>query len=154
MGKEIERKFLVRNDDWRAQAIGTRYRQGYLCTFKERTVRVRTVGDTGYLTIKGITRNSTRDEYEYRIPVDEANEMLDRLCERPLIDKRRHKIEHGGLVWEVDEFEGENLGLILAEVELETSDQEFALPSWVGEEVTEDPSYYNANLVSRPFTTW
>jgi CYTH domain-containing protein len=154
MGKEIERKFLVKDSSWRAQDAGKRYRQGYLSTVKERTVRVRSVGDKAYLTIKGITVGASRPEYEYEIPVADANEMLDQLCERPLIEKTRYRIQHDGLVWEIDEFEGENRGLITAEVELKDEHQSVAVPAWVGEEVTGDPRYFNANLVATPFSKW
>ncbi len=154
MGREIERKFLVVGDAWRELAPGTTYRQGYLSTVKERTVRVRTIGDKGYLTIKGITVGATRAEYEYEIPAAEANEMLDDLCERPIIEKTRYKIPCGGLTWEVDEFAGVNQGLIVAEVELDEESQEITPPDWAGEEVTGDPKYFNANLVAKPFSTW
>jgi CYTH domain-containing protein len=153
MAKEIERKFLLKTDTWRLEK-GTKYRQGYLNTAKERTVRVRTIDDKGYLTIKGINVGATRLEFEYEIPVQEADQLLDELCEKPLIEKNRHKIEHGGLVWEVDEFFGENEGLIVAEVELQSEDQFFEKPAWVGEEVTDDPRYFNANLIAHPFTKW
>lgn len=154
MGKEIERKFLVHEDvAWRS-INGTIYRQGYLSTVKERTVRVRTIGDKGYLTIKGITVGATRLEFEYDIPVNEAEELLDLLCERPLIEKRRRIIEFAGLIWEVDEFFGDNMGLILAEVELENEDQRFSKPAWIAQEVTDDARYFNANLVSYPFSKW
>ncbi len=154
MAQEIERKFLVKNDSWRGQDSGKRYRQGYLSTVKERTVRVRIAGDKGFLTIKGITVGASRPEYEYEIPVADANEMLDQLCERPLIEKTRYRIPHTGLVWEIDEFEGENRGLISAEVELKDEHQSVELPAWIGQEVTGDPRYFNANLVAKPFTTW
>lgn len=154
MAQEIERKFLVSSDAWRELASGTNYRQGYLSTVKERTVRVRTIDDKGYLTIKGITVGATRAEYEYEIPADEANELLDNLCERPLIEKTRYKIPHAGLTWEVDEFAGDNQGLIVAEVELKAEDQEVALPDWAGEEVTGDPRYFNSNLIANPYSTW
>ncbi|MHC4179754.1 MAG: CYTH domain-containing protein [Planctomycetota bacterium] len=154
MGKEIERKFLVSGEAWRALAEGVAYRQGYLSTVKERTVRVRTIGDKGFLTIKGITVGATRSEYEYPIPADDANQMLDDLCEKPIIEKRRYKIPQGGFTWEVDEFDGVNAGLIVAEVELESEDQAFEKPSWVGDEVSGDPRYFNANLIANPFTKW
>jgi adenylate cyclase len=154
MAKEIERKFLLKNDAWRSQDKGKRYRQGYLNTAKERTVRARIAGDQGYLTIKGISTGASRAEYEYEIPVADANEILDSLCERPLIEKTRYRVPHGGLVWEIDEFEGENGGLIVAEVELKDEHQSLTLPDWVGEEVTGDPRYFNANLVAKPFTQW
>jgi len=154
MGKEIERKFLVRGDSWRAGAHGKRYRQGYLSTVKERTVRVRVAGDQGYVTIKGITIGDTRPEYEYEIPLADANEMIDKLCERPFIEKTRYRIPQGEVVFEVDEFEGVNHGLIVAEVELKSEDQKFDKPGWLGDEVSNDPRYFNANLVAKPFTTW
>jgi CYTH domain-containing protein len=154
MGKEIERKFLVQGQAWRSLAEGTVYRQGYLSTEKERVVRVRTIGDTGFLTIKGITVGSTRLEYEYPIPVTDADEMLDGLCERPLIEKTRYKIESGGHTWEIDEFGGENQGLVVAEVELVAESEAVDLPDWIGEEVTADSRYFNSNLIAHPFTTW
>lgn len=154
MGKEIERKFLVRGDAWRELASGTVYRQGYLSTAKERTVRVRTIDDKGFLTIKGITKGVSRAEYEYNIPVSEAKAMLDDLCERPLIEKTRYKIQIEELIWEVDEFHGENNGLILAEVELQSEDQKFTTPDWIDKEVSGDPRYFNSNLIKNPFNTW
>jgi CYTH domain-containing protein len=153
MGKEIERKFLVRQGEW-PKNEGVTYRQGYLSTVKERTVRVRIAGDAAFLTVKGISKGATRAEFEYDIPVSDAEEMLDHLCEQPLIEKRRYEIEHGGLTWEVDEFFGNNEGLVLAEVELESEDQQFERPPWVGEEVTDDPRYFNANLVEHPYRDW
>lgn len=154
MAHEIERKYLLKDDGWRQGAEGTLYRQGYLSTAAERNVRVRTIGERAYLTVKGKGEGITRLEFEYEIPLADGEAMLDRLCHRPLIEKVRYKIEHGGLVWEVDEFRGENAGLVVAEVELESEDQVFAVPPWVGEEVTADPRYLNANLVRRPYTTW
>ena len=154
MAVEIERKFLVVEESWRELAEGTSYRQGYLSTVKERTVRVRTIDDKGYLTIKGITIGATRAEYEYEIPAAEANEMLDTLCEQPIIEKKRYKIPRDGFTWEIDEFGGVNEGLIVAEIELESEDQAFDKPGWVGEEVTGDPKYFNSNLIANPFTAW
>jgi adenylate cyclase len=154
MGTEIERKFLIKDDSWRSLATGTKYRQGYLNSTKERVVRVRTIDDKGFLTIKGITTGATRVEYEYEIPDTEASAMLDDLCEKPLIEKNRYKIALGGFTWEVDEFFGENQGLIVAEVELETEDQSFEKPVWIGEEVTGDPKYFNSNLIQNPFLKW
>ena len=154
MAKEIERKFLVRDDTWRGQDGGKRYRQGYLSIVKERTVRVRTTADKGFITIKGISVGATRSEYEYEIPLADAIEMLDRLCKRPLIEKTRYRVPNGGLVWEIDEFEGENRGLIIAEVELKDETQSIELPGWIGQEVTGDPRYFNANLVANPFSQW
>jgi CYTH domain-containing protein len=154
MGIEIERKFLVDpRGTWRSAAV-TRFRQGYLSMDKERTVRVRAAGDQGYLTIKGTTRGATRREYEYPIPLADAEQLLDELCEKPLIEKDRYKLDHQGLTWEVDEFFGDNQGLIVAEVELSSEDQVFARPDWLREEVTTDPRYYNANLIKHPFSHW
>ena len=154
MAQEIERKFLVVGDAWRALAEGVVYRQGYLSTDADRTLRVRTVGAKGYLTVKGITVGATRTEFEYEIPLADADAMLDELCLRPIIEKTRHKIPFDGLVWEVDVFAGDNDGLVVAEVELASEDQEFRLPDWIGEEVTDDPRYYNANLVAHPYKAW
>jgi len=154
MAKEIEKKFLVKGDQWRELAEGTIYRQGYLSTEKERVVRVRTIGNTGYLTIKGITVGASRLEYEYEISVSDSNEMLDQLCLKPLIEKKRYKIEYAGLIWEIDEYSGDNQGLIVAEVELESEDQEISMPGWIGKEVTSDPRYFNSNLTKHPFIQW
>ncbi|MDM8542508.1 CYTH domain-containing protein [Desulfococcaceae bacterium HSG9] len=154
MGLEIERKFLLRNDGWRKLAQGKEYRQGYLSSVKERSVRIRTIEDTGYLTIKGVSKGAVRMEYEYVIPVDEAREMLEALCEKPLIEKKRFKIPYQGLIWEVDEFFGENQGLLVAEVELSSETQAFQKPEWVDVEVTHDSRYFNANLVHHPFNKW
>ena len=154
MAKEIERKFLVIGEEWKHGTSGVSYRQGYLSTVKERTVRVRTVGDKGFLTIKGVTVGVSRSEFEYPIPTADANAMLDDLCERPLIEKTRYKVQHAGLTWEIDEFFGENRGLIVAEVELKDEQQTFDLPSWVGKEVSGDPRYFNSNLIKTPYTQW
>jgi len=153
VAEEIERKFLVRGEAWRAEAVATAFRQGYLSTVKERTVRVRVVGEHGYLTVKGITVGATRAEFEYDIPVDEAEALL-RLCEQPIIEKTRHTVEYRGLHWEIDEFEGANRGLIVAEVELADAEAGFARPEWIGDEVTDDPRYFNSNLVAHPYTVW
>ena len=154
MGTGIERKFLLKNDTWRSLARGTRYRQGYLNRSKECTVRVRTVDDDGFITIKGPNKGATRVAYEYDIPESDARSMLNDFCEKPLIEKNRYKIDFAGLVWEVDEFFGDNAGLVLAEVELEREDQCFEKPEWVGQEVTGDPRYYNTSLVTHPYVQW
>lgn len=154
MSTEIERKFLVKSEDWRTLATGKLYRQGYLSTKKGCTVRVRLVGNQGYLTIKGSTQGISRAEYEYPIPAEDAQEMLENLCDRPLIEKNRYKIELAGLIWEVDEFAGENQGLIVAEVELTNENQIIELPDWIGQEVSDDPRYFNANLTQHPFSKW
>jgi CYTH domain-containing protein len=154
MGKEIERKYLVNGTEFKALAKGTRYRQGYLSTVEERTVRVRTIDSKGFLTIKGIMVGATRVEYEYEIPASEADDMLSNLCEKPLIEKDRYKIPFAGLTWEVDEFFGDNDGLVIAEVELTSEDQKIVRPAWVGEEVTNDPRYFNSNLTKNPYKNW
>jgi adenylate cyclase len=154
MGKEIERKFLIKGDAWRFQARGTFYRQGYLNSAMERTVRIRTIDDKAFLTIKGLTVGATRSEYEYEIPPADCNAMLDVLAEKPLIEKKRYKVPFEGLTWEIDEFFGDNAGLIVAEVELKSEAQAFNRPEWVGEEVTADPRYFNSNLIKHPYTRW
>ena len=154
MPVEIERKFLVTGNGWRGSGAGTRYRQGYLSLQAGASVRVRASHDAGYLTIKGETSGASRAEYEYPIPLVHANELLDTLCIKPVIEKTRYRIEHRGLVWDVDEFAGENAGLVIAEVELESEEQAIELPEWVGDEVTGDPRYYNVSLVSNPWSKW
>mgnify|MGYP001245831743 CR=1 FL=1 len=154
MSKEIERKFLVKGDYWRSLAKGTTYRQGYLNSAKERTVRIRTIDDKAFLTIKGLTVGATRNEYEYEIPLADCNAMLDALAEKPIIEKKRLKVQCEGLIWEIDEFFGDNTGLIVAEVELKSEDQAFKKPEWVGDEVTGDPRYFNSNLIKHPYTKW
>ena len=154
MPQEIERKFLLKNDSWRVEGSGTLYRQGYLSTVSERTVRIRLINDQGFLTIKGIPVGARRAEYEYEIPAGEASEMLDNLCEHPLIEKTRYRVEYQDLVWEIDEFKGDNAGLNIAEVELEDENQAVHMPDWVGEEVTGDPRYYNDNLTANPYSQW
>ena len=154
MGVEIERKFLVNGDAWKVPGAGTVLRQGYLSSNPDRTVRVRIEGNGAVLTIKGRTVGASRGEWEYPIPLSEAQTLLDGLCEQPLIEKTRYRIQHGGLIWEVDEFMGENAGLVVAEVELDSETQEFAKPDWVGEEVTQDARYFNANLIHHPYAKW
>ncbi len=154
MPTEIERKFLVKGEKWRSLATGNLYRQGYLSTKKGCSVRVRLVGDQGYLTIKGLIQGFSRPEYEYPIPAKDAQEMLDTLCEPPLIEKTRYKIELAGLIWEVDEFAGENQGLIVAEVELPDENYSLELPDWIGQEVSDQPRYFNSNLVQHPYSQW
>lgn len=154
MGTEIERKFLVRGDEWRKSPFVT-LRQGYLYRSPTSVVRVRTDGTRGYLTVKGSAGSGiTRSEYEYPIPLSDADQMLDRLCDKPLIEKSRFLVDYLGTRWEVDEFQGENTGLVIAEVELTSETQEFAKPAWIGREVTNDPRYLNANLVKHPYSEW
>lgn len=153
MGQEIERKFLVTGDGWREGAEGALYRQGYLAKDAERTVRVRIAGDQAYLTIKGRTTGTSRAEYEYEIPLKDAEELL-RMCDGPLVEKTRHKVKHAGHTWEVDVFHGDNDGLIMAEVELESEDDEVEMPEWAGKEVSDDARYYNSSLSKKPYKTW
>ncbi len=150
---EIEHKFLVRDRSVLDGVPGTTYRQGYLSTDPERTVRVRQAGSHAFLTIKGISEGAARAEFEYEIPMADAERLL-ALCEPPLIEKSRHLVEHGGFTWEIDVFAGDNAGLIVAEVELPARDTLVEVPAWAGDEVTLDLRYQNANLVRHPFRTW
>lgn len=154
MGVEIERKFLLQGEAWRGLGQAVLLRQGYLSSVRERVVRVRIEGEQAMLTIKGANVGATRGEWEYPIPLADAAELLDGLCEQPLIEKVRHRIEHAGMVWEVDEFLGANAGLIVAEIELASEDQPFEKPDWIGAEVSGDARYYNANLIRHPFSQW
>ena len=154
MGVEIERKFLLAGEGWRALGQPVLLRQGYLSSDPERVVRVRVEGDHAYMTIKGRSVGATRGEWEYPIPLAEANELLERVCAQPIVEKYRRKIKFGGNVWEVDEFLGANQGLVLAEIELGSEDQQFDKPEWIGEDVTHDKRYYNSNLVRQPFSSW
>ncbi len=155
MAQEIERKFLVTGPFRDLAHQATRIVQGYLCSVPERTVRVRIKGDQGFLTIKGIGNASgaSRFEWEREIPATEAEQLL-ALCEPGVIDKVRHLVRVGGHTIEVDEFHGENEGLVVAEVELAAEDEAFDRPAWLGREVTGDPRYYNAMLMKHPFTRW
>ncbi|MBA3459381.1 MAG: CYTH domain-containing protein [Deltaproteobacteria bacterium] len=150
---EIERKFLVDTSRWKPRDAGTLYRQGYLSSHKERVVRVRLEGERAVLTIKGATKGITRAEYEYEIPHADAVELLP-MCEQPVIEKTRHVEQHGDLTWEIDVFHGVNDGLVIAEVELASEDQAVERPPWVTDDVSEDPRYYNANLIAHPFSVW
>jgi adenylate cyclase len=154
MGVEIERKFLVKGTDWKNEGQARFYQQGYLCTDPDGTVRVRRVEEEGYITIKGKSTGASRSEYEYPIPYPDAVELLDHLCKKPLIEKLRYKLVYDGLVWEIDEFQGENAGLVVAEVELSNENQAINLPPWVGLEVTSEEKYYNVNLFKHPFSRW
>lgn len=154
MGVEIERKFLLSGDSWKGQAKGDTIRQGYLSTDQERVVRIRIMNEEAFMTVKSSTDGLFRNEWEYTIPFDDAVEMLEKLCLRPLIEKTRYRVPYAGMVWEVDVFFGENAGLAVAEIELESVDQAFARPDWVGKEVTADPRYYNTNLMLHPYRTW
>jgi adenylate cyclase len=154
MGTEIERKFLVRDDSWRAAAVdGRTLRQGYLAIDRQTTVRVRTDGVEAWLTLKGPQVGLVRAEFEYRIPREDAEALLG-LCGGRLVEKVRHRVPFGRHVWEIDEFLGDNTGLVMAEVELSRPDEPIERPEWLGDEVSEDPRYLNANLSLRPFGTW
>lgn len=154
MGIEIERKFLLKNSDWKKEiSKSIEIRQAYLSLDKERTVRVRLKGEKGIITIKGQSQNISRQEFEYEIPKADAIVLLE-LCHRPMIEKIRYEVVHEGLTWEIDEFSGENEGLILAEVELESEDQIFNKPTWIGKEVSDDIRYYNSSLVKLSFRDW
>jgi adenylate cyclase len=152
MATEIERKFLVHGTEWR-QGEPVRISQGYLSREKQSTVRVRIAGKRAYLTVKGRTRGASRAEFEYEVPVQDAEELM-RLCAEPPLEKNRYTVKHAGAVWEIDEFLGANVGLVVAEIELEAEDQPFSRPSWLSTEVTEDPRYYNSNLIADPYKTW
>lgn len=154
MGVEIERKFLLVGDAWRTLGEPVLLRQGYLSSDPDRTVRVRIEGDGGTLTIKGRSQGATRAEWEYPIPLAEAAELLDRLCEQPLIEKYRRRIAFGGHTWEVDEFLGANAGLAVAEIELASEEEPFDKPDWIGEEVTHDRRYFNSSLIKLPYSAW
>jgi adenylate cyclase len=152
MGIEIERKFLVGGDDWR-QAPGKAFAQGYLNRDKQRTVRVRIVEQAAWLTVKGASSGATRAEFEYAIPLDDARAML-ALCDGPLVRKVRRVVHFGGHAWEIDEFQGDNAGLVVAEIELHAEDEAFERPGWLGAEVTHDPRYFNSSLATAPYSTW
>jgi|SRR5208282_4575161 len=154
MGIEIERKFLVDASEWEAAGAGTRIVQGYLSSATGRVVRVRLQGDDARLTVKGATVGLTRPEYEYPIPAEEAREMLESLCERPLIDKTRYLEAYAGRTWEIDVFHGDNEGLVVAEIELEDEGAKVELPPWVSKEVSADRRYSNSSLAKRPWPTW
>lgn len=154
MGIEIERKFLVTSDAWRQQGEPVLLRQGYLSSHPSRVVRVRIEGEGAVMTIKGKNVGASRGEWEYPIPMADAIEFLDKLCEQPIIEKYRRRIPYAGFVWEVDEFLGANAGLVVAEIELPSEDQAFERPEWVGEDVTADKRYLNSNLISNPYSAW
>lgn len=153
MAVEIERRFVIVGDAWRGLAPGVQYRQGYLSVEKERTVRVRVVGDQAWLTLKSNISNVSRHEFEYPVPLADAQTIMAAMCPM-VVDKLRHRIEHGGFVWEVDEFFGDNAGLVLAEIELPDESTRFDKPAWIGEEVTEDGRYTNAYLSKNPYSRW
>lgn len=152
---EIERKFLLKNDSWRSEVISSsRIRQGYLAPVSKASVRVRVDGERANINIKSATLGVRRMEYEYPIPLEEAQELLDELCQTPQIDKTRNIVKYSGHIWEIDEFYGDNDGLIVAEIELKDENEVFEKPTWLGDEVSDDIRYYNVNLVKHPFKNW
>jgi adenylate cyclase len=146
MGTEIERKFTVLGDAWRSLGTALPIVQGYMTHDKERVVRVRTAGDQGFVTFKGISIGAVRSEFEYEIPIADARQILRELCFQPLIEKTRYRVPYQGMTWEVDEFSSPRHGLIIAEIELPSADHRFEIPDWIGDEVTGDPQYYNQNI--------
>ena len=155
MAKEIEKKFLLKNVLWRESIQRSRqFVQGYLIGSDVASVRVRSEGEKAFINIKSAALGITRDEYEYEIPLSEAQEMLANLCEKPLISKIRHDVIYANKKWEIDEFQDENSGLIVAEIEISTIDEVFEIPEWVGQEVSDDTRYYNVCLVKQPYSSW
>ncbi len=155
MAIEIERKFLVSDDGWRRGVNkSSRMRQGYLSQSVTASVRVRCDAERGWINIKSVKLGVQRQEFEYEIPLDDAEEILEALAGKPLIEKTRHFTQIGRHTWEIDEFEGQNAGLIVAEIELNEAEEVFERPAWIGAEVTEDARYYNTNLAQKPYTTW
>jgi adenylate cyclase len=154
MSREIEHKYLVRVDLWNPTEDGVLYRQGYLCNVEERSVRVRIAGQQAYLTIKGPTYGITRLEFEYAIPVGDAEIMLNLLCQHPLIEKTRYHQSFAGKTWEIDVFHGDNTGLVVAEIEVSSESEQFERPPWLGREVSTDLRYLNSSLVNNPYNNW
>ncbi len=154
MHQEIERKFLVKSNEWKGKATPVLYRQGYIARTVDRVVRVRVAGEKGKLTIKVRTGEITRTEYEYEIPLVDANNLLNSLSPNEIIEKYRHTFEENGHTWEVDEFLGANLGLVVAEVELEAENEKICYPPWLGKEVSKISRFLNVQLVQQPYDTW
>ena len=155
MATEIERKFLVVNECWRKQVTRQKtIKQGYFGPPNKASIRIRIDGDSANINIKSATLDIVRKEYEIPVPLIDAEEMLQHLCERPFIEKVRHIVPQGDHVWEVDEFSGDNQGLIVAEIELSRADEFFEKPDWLGEEVSHDERYYNVRLVKNPYKNW
>ena len=154
MAIEIERKFLVKEKPFSIAKRSLKINQGYIINEKSKVIRIREKGDDYFLTIKGNNIGISRLEYDFPISKEDAKELIFHFCKTTLIEKTRHYIEHKGHTWEVDEFHGKNNGLIVAEIELESEDEKFEIPDWVGEEVTQDDRYYNMNLAIHPFTSW
>ncbi len=154
MAIEIERKFLVKNDSYKAISVPQNIAQGYICSSNDRVVRVRIKDDKAFITIKNATIGFSRNEWEYEIPVDEAKSMLTNVCIQPIIEKTRFVMKHHDHIWEIDEFHGENNGLVVAEIELQSETEQFEKPDFITEEVTDDKKYYNAMLFANPFSKW
>lgn len=153
MAKEIEKKYLVKKELWQPKDEGICIRQGYLSSVKERVVRVRIKGEKGFLTVKGANHGIERLEFEYEIPLADAQAMLE-LCEQPRIEKIRYHEVFAGQLWEIDKFFGANEGLLVAEIELDAAEEEVVLPAWAGKEVSAEERYYNSNLIKRPYEIW
>lgn len=154
MAIEIERKYLIDLEKLGILKNGNKIKQGYITTNKDAVVRVRVKNNKGYLTIKGSNIGVSRLEFEYEIPLVEANEILDKLCQKPIIDKTRYIIDIHNHIWEVDIFHGDNEGLVIAEVELKDENEHIEFPLWIKEEVTGDIKYYNSNLMKYPYSQW
>jgi len=155
MAVEIERKFLVINDKWRENILSeSTIKQGYIANQENATVRIRVARDSAWLNIKGSTQGIRRAEFEYPIPLEDAEAMLQEVAQQPYIAKTRYKVKCGDHIWDLDLFDGENRGLVMAEVELNDEQESFEMPEWAGEEVSGDPRYYNASLVKHPYTVW
>ncbi|VAW93548.1 hypothetical protein MNBD_GAMMA22-777 [hydrothermal vent metagenome] len=155
MALEIERKYLLKNDSWRSLCCeGKKYIQGYLIGSDLASVRIRLEGDNAFLNIKSMSLGIVRSEYEYVLPNDDAVEMLENLCVKPLISKTRYIVIYQNKKWEIDVFEGDNSGLIVAEIELQSESEKFGIPDFIDKEVSDDPRYYNVNLVEHPYSQW
>lgn len=156
MGLEIERKFIVTSDNYKTEKVIDKIdiTQGYVTLDREKVIRIRIADDQAFLTLKGLATKITRHEFEYSVPVDEAREMLKLFCFQPIIKKIRYLIQHNHHLWEIDEFHNQNSGLVIAEIELDSEDEDFSKPNFIGKEVTSDPRYYNFNLVRNPYQDW
>ncbi|KRT56191.1 CYTH domain-containing protein [endosymbiont of Ridgeia piscesae] len=155
MGLEIERKFLVKNDKWKSDVVSEQaIKQGYIANLPNASVRVRLKGEKALLTLKGAAKGISRSEFEYSIPRSEGEAMLVELVDGPVIDKIRYRVRCGAHIWDLDLFHGDNAGLVMAEIELQQENESFQMPEWAGEEVSDDPRYYNASLVKHPYKSW
>lgn len=154
MAVEIEKKFLVKYLPKDLVSEPVFICQGYIANQKNIIIRIRIAGEEAFITIKGPTVNYSRREYEYPMPIKDAKEMIELFCQENLVEKKRYKVHHQDFTWEIDQFSGKNQGLIVAEIELESPDQIFEKPDWVGKEVSHDPRYYNSNLIGNPYSTW